>query len=321
MRWRKLAGRSFHEHAMPAKSASAVSFAKLHPLARGLPPAWASEWGDDRYGPWCSIRVKGVRQRLRWIPPGQFLMGSPPKERWRSEDEGPQRSVRIAEGFWLFDTPCTQALWEAVMVDNPSRFRSPTRPVERVSWQDCQGFVKKLSGLLEGLMLSLPSEAQWEFACRAGMTAITYAGHHTILGASYVRALDPIAWCIGNCYVDFELDEGADISWYPGTQYDGKKGGTHPVSGKAPNGWGLYDMLGNVWEWCRDAYGTDAGKPGGGSQASDPRLTRGGSWRDDIRRVRAASRLAIHPGYRSDDLGFRCGEFRSGEVVPASEPA
>ena len=139
-----------------------------HPLARGIPPAWAWEWGEDRYGPWGLFRVKGVCQRLRWIPPGRFLMGSPPEEAGRYDDEGPQRMVRIAEGFWLFDTPCTQELWEAVMGENPSRFRSPTRPVEQVSWKDAGAFVKRLNRQLKDLELSLPSEAQWEYACLRG---------------------------------------------------------------------------------------------------------------------------------------------------------
>src|SRR5262249_19984865 len=159
-RRRKLADRSSLESTMPTRSTAPVALAALHPLARGLPPAWAWEWGDDRYGPWCSFRVKDVAQRLRWIPPGRFLMGSPPEEAGGVDWEVPQRTMRTAEGFWLFDTPCTQALWEAAMGDNPSRFRSPTRPVEQVSWTDCQEFVRKLNGMLEGLELSLPSEAQ-----------------------------------------------------------------------------------------------------------------------------------------------------------------
>ncbi len=295
--------------------------AKLHPLARGIPPAWAREWGDDRYGPWCAFRVKAARQRLRWIPPGRFLMGSPPGEAGRLDQEGPQRMVWITEGFWLFDTPCTQELWEAVMGNNPSQFRSPTRPVEQVSWPDCQEFVNRLNGQLDGLALSLPSEAQWEYACRAGTITATYAGGLDILGESNAPALDPIAWYGGNCGVAFELEDGYDISEWPEKQYDLKKGGTHPVGGKAPNGWGLYDMLGNVWEWCLDNYRMDREARGGQEPASAPRVVRGGSWLELARYVRAASRDAIDPGYRFDYLGFRCAEFRSGEVERAGERA
>jgi formylglycine-generating enzyme required for sulfatase activity len=305
---------------MATTSASPTPLSKLHPLAQGLPPAWASEWGEDRYGPWCSFRIRDVSQRLRWIPPGRFVMGSSPKEPGRRPDEG-RRAVRIAEGFWLFDTPCTQALWEAVMGGNPSRFRSPNRPVEQVSWEDCQGFVGRLNGLLDGLTLSLPSEAQWEYACRAGTETATYAGDLQILGESNAPVLDGIAWYSGNCGVDFELDEGVDISGWPEKQYDLKKGGTHPVGGKAPNAWGLYDMLGNVWEWCRDEYGAEGGASGEGSRASARRVIRGGSWFGDAQYVRAAIRFGYHPGTRSFILGFRCGEFRVGEEERGVEPS
>jgi formylglycine-generating enzyme required for sulfatase activity len=306
---------------MTTNSLPPISLAKRHPLAQGLPPAWASEWGDDRYGPWCSFRIKDVRQRLRWIPPGRFLMGSPPGEPGRWDWEHSPRTERIADGFWLFDTPCTQALWEAVMGENPSYFRSSTRPVEQVSWNDCQRFVQKLNALLDGLALALPSEAQWEYACRAGTRTATYAGDLTIVAESNAPVLDGIAWYSGNCGVDFELDEGYDISDWREKQYDRAKGGTHPVGGKAPNGWGLYDMLGNVWEWCQDESGDEGSAEGGRSRASARRVIRGGSWGGDARVVRAACRDASVPGNRVSNLGFRCGEFRSGEAEPRDGPA
>ena len=286
-------------------------------------PAWASEWGQDRFGFWCAFRVKGVRQRLRWIPAGEFLMGSTEEEAGRDSDEGPQHPVRITRGFWLFDTPCTQALWEAVMDQNPSRFRSPTRPVEQVDWKDCQAFIKRLNSQLEGLELSLPSEAQWEFACRAGTTKATYAGDLKILGANNAPLLDGIAWYGGNCGVGFELTEGEDMSSWEEKQYDSKTGGTHPVRGKAPNTWGLFDMLGNVYEWCQDGW--DAGfykksprdDPMAPAEASAVRVFRGGAWHEIARRVRAASRYGNVPGGRHHYLGFRCGEFQSSAPVSA----
>ena len=130
-------------------------------------------WGIDQYGRWVSFSVPApgdtrVAQRMRWIPPGRFTMGSPDGETDRIGFEGPQHEVTIADGFWLFDTPCTQALWQAVMGDNPSNFQSPTRPVEQVSFDDVQAFMDKLNALVPGIDLSLPSEARWEYACRAG---------------------------------------------------------------------------------------------------------------------------------------------------------
>src|SRR5687768_14549979 len=104
---------------------------------------------------------------LRWITPGRFRMGSPVSEAGRYDDEGPQHEVRISRGFWLFDTACTQALWEAVMGDNPGRFKSPERPVERVSWEEVQEFLQRIEERIPGLGLGLPTEAQWEYACRA----------------------------------------------------------------------------------------------------------------------------------------------------------
>jgi formylglycine-generating enzyme required for sulfatase activity len=267
-----------------------------------LPP-WASEMGRDRYGLWAEFTVdqpvpespRGlgrifqrrrqnlppVRQRLRWIPPGRFLMGSPATEEGRSDREGPQHEVSMATGFWFFDTPCTQALWEAVMGGNPSAFKGRDRPVETVSWDDCQEFVRRVNERLVGLKLGLPSEAQWEYACRAGSDAARY---------------------------DREIGE---IAWYS----DNSRGETQAVKWKAPNGWGLYEMLGNVWEWCADAWYDDyasprAPEPGGKSSA--PRVIRGGSWLVSAQLVRAACRGRSAPSDRFDGLGFRCAEFRDG---------
>jgi formylglycine-generating enzyme required for sulfatase activity len=261
-------------------------------------PAWVAESGEDQFGHWRSFQVKGVSQRLRWIPPGEFLMGSPDSEDGRDGDEGPRHRVRITRGFWMFDTPCTQALREAVMGSRPSQFRDPERPVEQVSWEDSQEFVSQLNGLLDGAGFALPSEAQWEYACRAGTET-----------ARYRENLDEIAW-----------------------YWENSEKQTHPVGGKAPNGWGLYDMLGNVWEWCLDGYDpqfyqrSPVEDPFAPARVSASRVLRGSSWYGNARDVRAAYRGRGAPSYQDDDLSFRCAEFKSsgpeeaGQEWSAAEP-
>jgi formylglycine-generating enzyme required for sulfatase activity len=209
----------------------------------------------------------------------------------------------------MFETPCTQKLWETVMDQNPSKFRSPTRPVEQVSWNDCQEFLSRLNDGLKGLELSLPSEAQWEYACRAGTTTATYAGDLAILAVKNAPVLDEIAWYGGNCGVEFDLPEGADTSGWAEKQYDFERGGTWPVGQKHANDWGLYDTLGNVWEWCADRYRLYGSED---EEASAERVLRGGSWYGNARNVRAACRYWHVPRHRSDGIGFRCAEFREG---------
>ena len=279
-------------------------------------PAWASAAGTDSFGTWADITVPArsgpaVTQRLRLILPGRFQMGSPDDEPGRFDDEGPRHEVIIREGFLLFDTPCTQALWEAVMGDNPSRFKSPTRPVENVSFEDAQYFLSGVNDRVPGLDVALPSEAQWEYACRAGVEAATYAGPIKILGERNAPVLNKIAWYGGNSGEGFELREGEDSSKWPEKQYRHTKAGTRPVKGKDPNAWGLYDMLGNVWEWCEDSWhdsykNAPADESAWLSGSAAGRVLRGGSWRSDARHVRAADRIEDDPGPRGSNLGFRC---------------
>jgi formylglycine-generating enzyme required for sulfatase activity len=273
-------------------------------------PAWASDAGEDKFGRWAEFELGDARQRLRWIEPGTFQMGSPEGEDGRYEDDGPQHEVRLTKGFWLGDTPVTQALWTAAMGSNPSYFKDPKRPVEAVSWDDVQQFLSKMNSAIPGLGLKLPTEAQWEYACRAGTTDATYAGPMKILGDRNAPVLDEIAWYSGNCGVGFDLGNGFDSSGWSGKQYNHSRAGSRPVGLKKPNDWGLYDMLGNVREWCADGRRSYTAKPvtdpvGSLDSAAD-RVIRGGSWGDFARYVRSAYRRRAEPSRRNDGLGFRC---------------
>jgi formylglycine-generating enzyme required for sulfatase activity len=286
--------------------------------------SWAVAAGRDRYGLWAAFDVEGVQQRLRWIPPGPFLMGSPPEEVGWWTDDGPQHWVTITKGYWLGETPVTQALWRAVMKSNPSRFVSDDRPVEQVSWDDCGAFIERLNRLLAGFETRLPTEAEWERACRAGTTTATWVGDLTLRGDRDAPELDAIAWYGGNSGIGFDLDNGEDSSDWFEQQHPHTRAGTHPVGQLQANPLGLHDMLGNVYEWCHDALHRYASEP-----AVDPlppdrgssRVRRGGSWRSLARGLRAASRFAFARGYRYADLGFRlAGGQVSAPSPPAGEP-
>ncbi len=299
-------------------SAIPVIDTSWHPLADGAAPEWADAWGQDEYGVYADFSFAETTQRMRWIAPGRFLMGSPKDEPGRYSDEGPQHAVILSEGYWLFDTPCTQVLWQAVMGDNPSEFPDPVRPVEQVSWDQAQAFIQRLNGEIPGLNLSLPTEAQWEYACRAGSETALYTGDIEIEGERNAPALDPIAWYGGNSGVEFDLEKGWDSSDWEEKQYPHRQAGTRQVKLKRPNAWGLYDMLGNVWEWCRDGW-RDEYEP---DDEVDPlwrrgarRVVRGGSWDDGARVVRAACRRRYSPGSRDDFLGFRCARVQAPEGV------
>ncbi|WP_245535840.1 formylglycine-generating enzyme family protein [Thiorhodococcus drewsii] len=250
------------------------------------PWPWAAEIGADGFGLWARLEVSGVSYRLRWISAGRFLMGSPPSEPERRDNET-QHEVTLTDGFWLGETAVHQALWRAVMGNNPSRFKGDDLPVEQVSWDDCQRFVAKLASMVTGLEPALPTEAQWEYACRAG----------TRTAFSFGDALD------------------TELANYDGNfpYHDGPKGegrmSTLAVQTFRSNPWGLYQMHGNVWEWCADWYGdypagpvSDPTGPADGSS----RVLRGGSWFLNGRHLRSACRAHYAPGYRRDlSLGLR----------------
>jgi formylglycine-generating enzyme required for sulfatase activity len=218
------------------------------------------------------------------IPAGHFFMGTTDAQ-WQESvasgaregyrDEMPQHHVVISQPFYLGKTPVTQGQWHTIMGENPSRFTGdPLRPVERVSWHDVQQFLQRLNAR-EGVMhYRLPTEAQWEYACRAG------TAH-----PQYHEDIDAIAWYAGN---------SGDH--------------THPVGQKHPNAWGLYDMLGNVWEWCHDgkrAYTAGTVQDPMGPEAGADRALRGGGWGSPAQLVRAAHRGAYQPGLADAVIGFR----------------
>ena len=254
-----------------------------------LPPVfpfdWAAEWGEDQYGPWVAFRLKGVRQGLRWVPPGRFLMGSPAQEPERWDDER-EHWVTLTHGFWLADTACTQALWQAVMGANPSRFQGAERPVETVDWDQVQQFIGQLNAALPGLDAGLPTEAQWEHACRAGTRTPFWFGDQ-----------------ITPEQVNYDGNHP-----YPGGAKGQYREQTVEVKALPCNAWGLYQMHGNVLEWSRDWYGdypADAVDDPAGPEAGRRRVARGGSWFNHARNCRSAQRNHWEPANRNDGLGFR----------------
>jgi formylglycine-generating enzyme required for sulfatase activity len=290
-----------------------------HPMMHGIPPVWARAWGESKFGVYAAFYLGDVVQHLRWIPPGRFWMGSPDTETGRWDREGPRHLVTIRSGFWMMDTPVRQSLWQTVMEDNPSRFRSPDRPVENVSWEMVREFLIRLNGQVAGLKFTLPSEAQWEYACRAGSETAIYMGELEILGAANAPALDAVAWYGGNSGVDFDLSDGEDLSWLKDRQYPDPPSGTHPVGRKYPNAFGLHDMLGNVWEWCADHFHNsynDAPTDGSAwtdnhADATASRVIRGGSWFVGAGGVRAAARSHELPADHLASVGFRCVQAHS----------
>jgi len=241
------------------------------------PPAGARKSGEIK-----TIALPGgATMEMVWCAPGEFVMGSPHSEVGRFEDEVPHK-VTLTKGFWLGKYEVTQAQWESVMRSNSSRFKNPNSPVENISWHDCEMFIKRVNTMLGGAA-RLPTEAEWEYACRAGSDA-----------------------SVSGC------GELADMAWYESNSDNF----THEVGGKSPNAWGFYDMHGNVLEWCSDWFSTLSKNPvvdPKGPLSGSFKVLKGGCWFFYKRDCRCAYRLKREPNLRNCIYGFRmaCSEYDS----------
>lgn len=234
----------------------------------------------DDYGYYIDLDLAGYIQKFRWIEPGEFIMGSPESEVDRFVDET-QHLVTLTQGFWLADTATNHQLWQVFDKNNPSKFKNKEHPVEKVSWDDVQKWLARVTENT-GLSLRLPTEAEWEYACRAGtQTRYSWGDEITPEDANY------------------QTRE------------------TRTVKSFAPNPWGLYQMHGNVYEWCHDWFddypdtATDPEGPASGAE----RVLRGGSWCFSGRDLRCAGRYGSVPDFRNDFIGFRLAlghELKSG---------
>jgi len=273
-------------------------------------------------GDQCPFEISGIT--MLPIPAGSFLMGSSDDEEGRDDDEGPQRKVNMP-AFEISRTEVTQEQWDEVMGWNDSYFSGDDHPVENVTWHDCVSFCNKLSDT-DGLMncytiaeidydghhiedadvtcnfdangYRLPTEAEWEYACRAGTTTRYCWGD--------VSQVILDSFLISYCWYDRNADEDY---W---TDPHADREGTQPVALKKPNAFGLYDMHGNIWEWCWDWYdgeyyrsAPDPDSDPMGPTEGDERVRRGGSWQDGALHCRCAERSRQKPDHRRDNIGLR----------------
>jgi formylglycine-generating enzyme required for sulfatase activity len=240
-------------------------------------------------GEGLELIIAEMKWRFHYCPAGAFTMGTP-----RSDDEQPH-PVTLSQGFWMGETEVTQEQWEAVMGNNPSSFKGEKLPVEQVSWHACQEFVEKLNALdaaPKGYKFALPTESQWEYACRAGSTT---------------------AYCFG------DDANGLDAYGWYSEDYRGDE--THAVGTKKANTWGLYDMHGNVYEWCNDWYGGYPGPTASSVELTDPvgassgsdRVIRSGGWCSYSGICRSAYRSYSPPEFTDYCLGVRVSLVSGGE--------
>ncbi|MCX8040055.1 MAG: formylglycine-generating enzyme family protein [Planctomycetota bacterium] len=276
---------------IPDDEAHGTVVARLRP--------WLTRRGEDR----ALLELEGLQLRFRRIAAHSLRLGSPPEEAGRQARSEGQRTVDIG-AFWIAEHETTQRLWQAVMGSNPSQFKGEERPVESVSWHDVQRFLEALAARCPGLEPRLPSEAEWEAACRAGTFSPWSFGSDAAQLPRYAN------------YADRRLAESdPDPDRWPGADLlgdDGYGAQTAPVGRFSPNPWGLYDMHGNVAEWCQDVFAADpAQAPAGGERA--PRSVRGGSWASPPFQTRSAARIGLPPHTANPTIGFR--------LVVASPPA
>ncbi|MFH1885413.1 MAG: formylglycine-generating enzyme family protein [Pseudomonadota bacterium] len=254
----------------------------------GVDTSWRpipEDVAPDGSGAMGSSFTNSLGMKFVWCPPGTYMMGSPSSEPGRYDNET-QHQVTLTRGFHMQTTEVTQGQWNKVMGSNPSHFEDcgADCPVEKVSWDDAQEFIKKLNRM-EGKTYRLPTEAQWEYAARAGSVTAFANGGIIEMECGHDPSLSVIGWYCGNASAK-----------------------THPVAQKQVNAWGLYDMYGNVYEWCLDWYDgypsgsvTDPTGPSSGSY----RVFRGGCWNNYARICRSANRIRYDPGDRNYNLGFR----------------
>jgi formylglycine-generating enzyme required for sulfatase activity len=223
--------------------------------------------------------------KMLWVSPGTFLMGSPEDEEGHAYEDGKPFLATLSHGFWLGQYPITQAQWMVVMSNNPSSFHGENHPVENVSWNDAVEYCDKLNNkynhlLPLGYKFNLPTQMQWEFACRAGSQNLFSKGDD-------LDDLLSLAWCREN-----------------------SNGMTHAVREKSPNRWGFYDMLGNVLEWCYDAgedYPVDSASDWIGNQVLSIRILRGGAWSLGCSpiNIRCSISYFESPSKKESSIGFR----------------